>query len=102
MIIDAHNHVWPDKVARRRSAGNVPDMEYFGDGTVAGLAAAAGGRHRPLGVPGRGQHRRPSGGGEPLHRRRSIGVTSYPSARSTPTWIPEENLATCARHGVRA
>lgn len=39
MIIDAHNHVWPDAVAKKALAGNVPDMESFGDGTVAGLSA---------------------------------------------------------------
>ncbi|HVX21023.1 MAG TPA: amidohydrolase family protein [Acidimicrobiales bacterium] len=40
MIVDVHNHVWPDAVARRALGGNVPDMPLFGDGTVAGLAAA--------------------------------------------------------------
>jgi uncharacterized protein len=39
VIIDAHNHVWPDDVARRALSGNIPDMVYFGDGTVSGLAA---------------------------------------------------------------
>lgn len=39
MIIDAHNHVWPDAVAKKALSGNVPDMMYFGDGTVTGLAA---------------------------------------------------------------
>ncbi|CAN5481293.1 amidohydrolase family protein [soil metagenome] len=36
-IIDAHNHVWPDKVAERALGGNIPDMEVFGDGKVSGL-----------------------------------------------------------------
>lgn len=40
MIIDAHNHVWPDALAPKALSGNVGDMDLFGDGTVAGLAAA--------------------------------------------------------------
>lgn len=40
MIIDFHNHVWPDSVARRALGGNIPDMELFGDGTVANLREA--------------------------------------------------------------
>lgn len=40
MIIDGHNHVWPDAIAGRALSGNVADMVLFGDGTVAGLVAA--------------------------------------------------------------
>jgi predicted TIM-barrel fold metal-dependent hydrolase len=40
VIIDAHNHVWPDHVAAKALGGNIPDMPLFGDGTVAGLSAA--------------------------------------------------------------
>jgi hypothetical protein len=40
VIVDFHSHVWPDAVARKALGGNVPDMPLFGDGTVAGLAAA--------------------------------------------------------------
>lgn len=40
MIIDAHNHVWPDKVAERALGGNIPDMDIFGDGKVSGLLRA--------------------------------------------------------------
>ena len=40
MIVDFHNHVWPDAIAYRALGGNIPGMELFGDGTVAGLAAA--------------------------------------------------------------
>ena len=36
-IIDAHNHVWPDKVAEKALGGNIPGMEVFGDGKVSGL-----------------------------------------------------------------
>lgn len=39
MIIDAHAHVWPDKVAEKALGGGIPGMERFGDGTVSGLAA---------------------------------------------------------------
>lgn len=38
MIIDAHTHVWPDKIAPLALGGNrVPGLEARGDGTVAGL-----------------------------------------------------------------
>lgn len=40
MIIDFHNHVWPDAIAARALGGNIAGMELFGDGTVAGLRAA--------------------------------------------------------------
>lgn len=40
MIVDLHNHVWPDKVAARALGGSVPDMPLQGDGTVGGLYAA--------------------------------------------------------------
>ena len=40
MIIDLHNHVWPDPVAPRALGAGIPDMPLFGDGTVSGLAAA--------------------------------------------------------------
>jgi predicted TIM-barrel fold metal-dependent hydrolase len=39
MIIDFHNHVWPDDIAPRALGGNIPGMELFGDGTAAGLSA---------------------------------------------------------------
>ncbi len=38
MIIDAHTHVWPDKIAALALGGNrVPGLEAQGDGTVGGL-----------------------------------------------------------------
>jgi predicted TIM-barrel fold metal-dependent hydrolase len=40
MIIDFHNHVWPDTIAPKALGGNIPGMQLFGDGTVSGLAAA--------------------------------------------------------------
>jgi predicted TIM-barrel fold metal-dependent hydrolase len=40
MIIDMHNHVWPDAIAARALGASVPEMPLRGDGTVAGLAAA--------------------------------------------------------------
>ncbi len=39
MIIDFHNHVWPDAVAPKALGGNIPSMRLFGDGTVSGLAS---------------------------------------------------------------
>jgi predicted TIM-barrel fold metal-dependent hydrolase len=39
VIIDAHTHIWPDKIAARALAGTLPDLEVFGDGTKAGLLA---------------------------------------------------------------
>ncbi|MEW2354438.1 amidohydrolase family protein [Spirillospora sp. NPDC029432] len=40
MIIDAHSHVWPDRIAEMALAGNrVPGLTARGDGTVDGLTA---------------------------------------------------------------
>lgn len=54
MIIDAHTHVWPDKVARRALSRNGTGFEHPGDGTLAGLrtsmAAAGVDRSIVLGV----------------------------------------------------
>lgn len=37
-IIDAHTHVWPDKIAEIALGGNrVPGLEARGDGTISGL-----------------------------------------------------------------
>lgn len=40
MIIDAHTHVWPDKVAHRALAGNETGFQHVGDGTLTGLRAS--------------------------------------------------------------
>ena len=40
MIIDAHCHVWPDRIAPAALAGRVPGMEPLGDGTVLGARAS--------------------------------------------------------------
>jgi predicted TIM-barrel fold metal-dependent hydrolase len=40
MIVDFHCHVWPDHIASRALGGNIPGMDLFGDGTIAGLEAA--------------------------------------------------------------
>lgn len=40
MIIDFHNHVWPDEIAARALGASVPEMPLSGDGTVRGLRAA--------------------------------------------------------------
>ena len=43
LIIDAHTHVWPDKIAKiALNANPVPGLEARGDGTVSGLDAAMG------------------------------------------------------------
>lgn len=43
MIIDAHTHVWPDRIADVALAGNpVPGLVARGDGKVSGLAADMG------------------------------------------------------------
>jgi predicted TIM-barrel fold metal-dependent hydrolase len=40
VIIDAHAHVWPDKIAEiALSANRLPDLHARGDGTVGGLTA---------------------------------------------------------------
>jgi uncharacterized protein len=40
VIVDLHNHIWPDHVASAALGGAIPDMSLFGDGTAAGLFAA--------------------------------------------------------------
>lgn len=40
MIIDVHNHVWPDSIAHQALGASIPEMPLRGDGTVAGLRAA--------------------------------------------------------------
>lgn len=41
MIIDAHTHVWPDKIAEVALGGNaLPGLEARGNGTVSGLDSA--------------------------------------------------------------
>ncbi len=40
MIIDAHTHVWPDKVAHRALSNNGTGFEHPGDGTLSGLRAS--------------------------------------------------------------
>lgn len=40
MIIGAHAHVWPDKIAGiALSANRLPELNARGDGTVGGLEA---------------------------------------------------------------
>ncbi|MGV1047005.1 MAG: amidohydrolase family protein [Solirubrobacterales bacterium] len=40
MIVDAHTHVWPDRIARAALAKPADDLTRCGDGTVAGSIAA--------------------------------------------------------------
>lgn len=39
MIIDAHTHVWPDKIAHRALSANGTGFDHVGDGTLSGLRA---------------------------------------------------------------
>lgn len=101
MIIDAHTHVYPDKVAHKALAGSVPDLERFGDGTVGGLTAtmtAAGvDRSVCLGVantPDRVENANRFAGS--LDPGRFIGFGSV-----HPGLSPEENVASLRAHGLR-
>lgn len=100
MIIDGHNHVWPDAVARRALSGNIPGMELFGDGTVAALAAAQeeAGIDRSVclavanGPERVGSANRFVGS---LDRARFV-----PFGTIHPRLAPEDNLASLRAHGV--
>lgn len=98
MIIDSHNHVWPDALAKRALSGNIPDMTLCGDGTVGGLAIA----QRHAGVdrsvclaiansPERVEAANRFVGG--LDRTKFI-----PFGTIHPRLKPEENLASLRRH----
>jgi len=101
MIIDLHNHVWPDHVAARALGAGVPGMRLFGDGTVAGLAAAqdeAGVNYSVClavaSVPGQVERANAFVGG--LDRDRFI-----PFGTIHPGLSPEENLRHLRAAGVR-
>ena len=104
MIIDAHTHVWPDKIAEIALGGNrVEGLEARGDGTVGGLTQRHGRQRRPGQLlPGdrqRGPARRL---GQPVRRRSGGRDATCRSARCTSSLSVEENLASLQRHGVRA
>jgi uncharacterized protein len=101
LIIDGHNHVWPDAVARKALAGNVPGMHLFGDGTVAGLRVAQeeAGVDRSVclavaNVPAQVESANRFVGS--LDRSRCI-----PFGTIHPGLAPEENLASLRAHGVQ-
>ncbi len=103
MIIDAHTHVWPDRIAAAALAHNpVPGLEARGSGTVDGLMAdmAVSGVDISccLGIANEARH---------VER-----VNEFIGGLATPERIPfgtvhvdlsvDENLASLARHGIRA
>jgi len=101
VIIDGHNHVWPDAVARRALSGAIPGMDLFGDGTVAGLAAAQeeAGIDRSVclavaDTPDRVEAANRFVGS--LDRSRFV-----PFGTIHPQLPPDENLASLQAHGVQ-
>lgn len=101
MIVDVHNHVWPDHVAPRALAGNVPGSELFGDGTAAGLVAAQDEAGVDLSVclavanhPGQVETANAFVGS--LDRSRFV-----PFGTIHPGLAPEDNLASLRAHGVK-
>ncbi len=103
MIIDAHTHVWPDKIAPLALGGNrVPGLEARGDGTVAGLtddmARSGVGISCCLAIANEARH--------------VDSVNRFAAGLADETHIPfgtvhvelsvEENLASLQRHGITA
>lgn len=103
MIIDAHTHVWPDKIARAALGGNqLPGLEAQGDGTVGGLTAhmdATGVRMSCcLGIANEARHvDRVNEFVAGLVSDRHFGVGTVHVDLPA-----EENMASLARHGIRA
>ncbi|TQK69527.1 amidohydrolase family protein [Nocardioides sp. SLBN-35] len=103
MIIDAHAHVWPDRIAEiALSANRLPDLHARGDGTVAGLTAdmAASGVSVSccLGIANEARH-------VDSVNRFVAGLTSETRFGFGTVHVDlsaEENLASLRRHGVRA
>lgn len=103
MIIDAHTHVWPDKIAPLALGGNrVPGLEARGDGTVGGLtrdmAASGVDVSCCLAIANESRH--------------VDSVNRFVAGLADDTHIPfgtvhvelsvEENLASLERHGIKA
>jgi predicted TIM-barrel fold metal-dependent hydrolase len=103
MIIDAHTHVWPDKIAPLALGGNrVPGLEARGDGTVGGLtddmARSGVDISCCLAIANEARHvdsvnRFVSGLGDEKH---------IPFGTVHVDLSVEENLASLERHGVKA
>ena len=103
MIIDAHTHVWPDKIAEIALGGNrVPGLEARGDGTVGGLT-------RDMGDSGVDISCCLAIANEARHLD---SVNRFVAGIADETHIPfgtvhvdasvEDNLASLERHGIKA
>ena len=103
MIIDAHTHVWPDKIAPMALGGNrVEGLEARGDGTVSGLtrdmAASGVDISCCLAIANEARH--------------VDSVNRFVAGLADDTHIPfgtvhvgvsvEDNLASLERHGIKA
>ncbi|MCP2252603.1 hypothetical protein LY13_001346 [Prauserella aidingensis] len=103
MIIDAHTHVWPDKIAAAALAGNrLPGLTARGDGTVGGLTSAMAGSGVDmsccLGIAAEARHV------DSVNRfvAGAAGDRHYPVGTVHVDLPVEENLASLHRHGLRA
>lgn len=101
MVIDAHTHVWPDRIAERAIGGRQHGLDAFGDGKVSGLDA----QMRRSGVDRSvifGIAEKAS-----TVDRANEFVGSQDRERFIPFGTvhvelsPEENLASLRRHGIR-
>lgn len=103
MIIDAHTHVWPDKIAAAALGNNrLPGLTAQGDGTVGGLTAhmdATGvDMSCCLGIANQARHvDKVNAFVAGLASERHFGVGTVHVELSA-----EENLASLRRHGIRA
>lgn len=103
MIIDAHAHVWPDRIAELAlTANRLPDLQARGDGTVGGLTAdmvdSGVSMSCCLGIANQARH--------------VDSVNRFVSELSVENRFgfgtvhvdlsPEENVASLRRHSVRA
>lgn len=103
MIIDAHAHVWPDKIAGLAlSANRLPDLNARGDGTVGGLTAdmSASGVEMSccLGIANEARHV------DSVNRFVSeLSADNRFGFGTVHVDLPvEDNIASLRRHGVRA
>ena len=103
MIIDAHTHIWPDKIASLALGGNrVPGLEARGDGTVSGLT-------RDMGESGVDLSCCLAIANEARHvdsvNRFVAGLADeshFPFGTVHVGLSVEENLASLERHGIKA
>lgn len=101
MIIDAHTHVWPEKIAAKALAGRVPGMEAKFDGTVAGLKRsmdAAGIDHCvAFGIADHARHVERAN--EFISSQRSDWLTPFGTVHLDLS--VEENMEILQRHGIK-